>query len=157
MKRECTRCKVEGLTDDDFYKSRMRTICKECHRIWMRRYVMSPERLNDPNGKLYGQVTDLVKKACFRIREEALGLRITPLSESDIAIKNAISSKFQLGMLWSRYNVDWKITIPGLLDRIRQGISKKDLLEPNGFVPKYKNQTPIYEKPQLQRGQFRKI
>lgn len=123
--RKCNKCGLQNLTDADFYKS-LRTICKVCHRKTMKKY----EPKNNKTYKIYSQVLDLFKKACFRIREDELGLRVIPLRSKDKMIKDVVTSKMLRGMTWEKYNIDWKITTPLLMRMILLGAEKKELLNP---------------------------
>jgi hypothetical protein len=137
MKRKCSRCKVDDLTDENFYPS-MKTICKTCHRKWMVDYNMQPNRTQNPRIKTYQRVKDLLKKACLRIREEQLGLRNTPLLQSDRELMYVVSSRMKPGMTWERYNIDWKITTPLLMAKVRKNVTKSQLLDPNDIYTAFK-------------------
>jgi hypothetical protein len=123
--RKCNKCGQQNLEDKDFYKT-LRTICKVCHRKSMKKY----EPKNNKTYRTYTQVLDLFRKACFRIREDELGLRLTPLRRADLSFKQVVESKMHTGMTWEKYNIEWKITTPLLMRMILLGAEKKELLNP---------------------------
>ena len=85
---------------------------------------------HNPNYRTYAQIVDLFKKACFRIREDELGLRLIPLRQNDKWIKTVIETKMKPGMTWAKYNSDWKLTYPTLMRMILAGHTKEELKDP---------------------------
>jgi hypothetical protein len=42
------------------------------------------------------------------------------------------------GMTWERYNIDWKITTPLLMAKVRKNVTKSQLLDPNDIYTAFK-------------------
>lgn len=103
---------------------------------------MNYELLSDEQ-RLYYSVLNLARKAMLRIRDEAFLLRTTPLSASDQAFKESIEKKFYGNMKWSNFGFVWNITQFELMKKIRQGLTKEELMNPEFFRPVFKRRDSL--------------
>lgn len=90
----------------------------------------------------YYKVIDLIRKRALRIREEVHGLRNLPLSSEDLELKNTIEqSFFLLGITWKDFGIKWHLSHEGLIQKIRAGEKKENLLKAIYWKPVIKKTT----------------
>lgn len=84
----------------------------------------------------YYKIINLVRKRALRIRDEEFNLRNLPLNQEDLELKETIAqSFFLLDISWKNYGIKWHLSQEGLIEKIKKGEGRNNLLDAKNWKP----------------------